>query len=236
MTAYHGGKRRQAKWLSDTMLLYLKENECKQDTYCEPFMGMASVLHEIVKSKHFNKYKASDINGSVVCLFRDFDTVLPASCSYDEYMNLKHSSHSSGTKAMVGFGCSFRGVYFRTYYPELAARLPVVRERVYSMRRVFDEAGVEFYCSDYSKWTEQTNSVMFCDPPYFHKSSTMNQFYEESNKPILYFDSLKFFEWCTEMSFKNNIVFVTEYIDLPETHFVKLKEKKKTKLYVVKKQ
>lgn len=69
MTAYHGGKYKQGKILSEIIAKIAKDNDNKG--YIEPFCGMCGVYRHIVKLLPKSlKYIASDQHDSLILMWK----------------------------------------------------------------------------------------------------------------------------------------------------------------------
>lgn len=207
MTAYHGGKQRigldLAKVIYNVCIEIEQNTNFKIKGYCEPFCGMLGVYQHIpslFSSHNKMKYKAGDINESVVLMWKDVKkgwTPPTKSITKDKYKSIM-SSKNSALKAFVGCTQSFRGVFNGSYFPQTDSRIKTNSDRVQSLR--INIQNISFSHTNYTSYSKLKNHVIYCDPPYMN---TQKRYIQE-------FDSDEFWSWCKYMS-RNNIVFVSEY-------------------------
>ena len=212
MTAYHGGKQRIGKSLAEKMLTYCEEHKLMSNIkgYCEPFCGMLGVyIHIPEYFKSYNlKYKANDINKSVIKMWRKAKKKweMNIDITKEKYKNLKIQKKPSAEKGFVGHVCSFRGLYFSSYFKYPKSRIVHSSNRVKKIGDFLKKKRVILSSFDYRKFSDLENFIIYCDPPY---SNTYTRFHDEKSKNRI-FDTSEFWEWCKKMSLKN-IIFVSEY-------------------------
>ena len=103
MTSYHGGKQKFGKEIAYEIFL----NSIDRNIEIKgPFCGMMGVYHDIFDNKI--KYKAGDLNESVILLWKKLKTGWkpPKKISENEY-NLIKNSRNSALKGYVGHQYSF---------------------------------------------------------------------------------------------------------------------------------
>lgn len=210
MTAYHGGKKRIGKKIAQ--VIYEESTDFIIRGYCEPFCGMLGVYQHIPNlfkdHKPKLKYKAGDINKSVVAMWKASQKGWkpPTTISKKEFERLKYDGKYSAIKGFVGHVWTYRGIFFDGYFPHTKTKTKHNSETVRKIAR--DLKNVTFHSGEYTQYSNLKGYIIYCDPPY----SKTNQRYYKGNeyKNRLEFDHEKFWNWCRKMA-KNNIVFVSEY-------------------------
>jgi site-specific DNA-adenine methylase len=223
MTAYHGGKKRIGKKLAqiiyDASTLIEKEYNFTIKGYCEPFCGMLGVYQHIPKlferrtrsasrGKAKLKYKAGDINKSVVLMWKAAQKGWkpPRTITKKVFDKLKYDGKYSAVKGFVGHVWTYRGIFFDGYFPHSKSKTKQNAESVETIAKQLKQ--VSFKTGEYTQYSNLKGYVIYCDPPYYKT----NQRYYRGDKygNRLDFDHTSFWNWCRTMS-KNNIVFVSEY-------------------------
>lgn len=126
----------------------------------------------------------------------------PKVCSETTFYNLKGDGQSSAKKGMVGHLCAFRGCYFSTYLRDHNLEKSGKLLKGLAKNELSD---VEFSHGDYTQFSDLTNFVIYCDPPYRSNS----HFFNESQKETK-FDTEKFIKWCKDMKKKGNLIVISE--------------------------
>ena len=214
MTSYHGGKQRIGKKIAhkiyDIATDIEKETGVAFKGYCEPFCGMCGVYQHIPElfedHKPKLKYKAGDANKSVILMWQEVQKgwIPPTSCSREKFEQLKGNGESSAEKGFLGHACSFRGKYFANYYPERSMKITNKVEDMSSKLSL-----VKFTDGDYDQFSKIRGYIVYCDPPY-----KTNSYYYTENHKYKHFDHDKFYQWVEKMAC-NNLVFISERVDLP---------------------
>lgn len=224
MSLYHGGKKRISKKLAEIIYNITNELENKFNVkfkgYCEPFVGMASVLnqiHDLFKDRKPKlKYKANDINKSVILMWKAVQNgwVPPVGVSEKKYNMYKKHKEPSAEKGYIGHQYSFGGQYFQGYVQKYNkfSKYESTSKNIVSMGKLIND--VQFYSGDYTRFSNLKGWIIYCDPPY----SVFNRYYDAKGK-LINFDTDKFWNWARNMS-KNNLVFISEYIAPKDTHLV----------------
>ena len=221
MTSYHGGKQRIGKKLAeiiyDESIIIEEEEDFVIKGYCEPFCGMLGVYQHTTElfSNHTPKlkYKAGDINKSVVKMWQEAQTGWkpPTKCTKKQFDTLKYDGKSSAIKGFVGHVCTYRGVYFDGFFQHKPSK---INNNVQNVMRIGKQVqNVQFSSGMYTQYSNLKNYVIYCDPPY--KEATQRYFEGIGYTDRLDFDHKKFWEWCRKMA-ENNIVFVSEYSAPPD--------------------
>ena len=210
MTSYHGGKQlignRIAKKIYEKSIKVEENYYFTIKGYCEPFCGMLGVYQHIptLFSKHSPKikYKAGDLNASVIAMWKAVQKGWkpPSSSSEKEFNRLKNSKNPSKEKGYIGHQYSFGGQFFKGYAPKYGktSNSEKARQRVIDIGK--NLKNVSFTGGNYTRFSNLRGYVIYCDPPY----SGAWQKYDEK------FDTKKFWEWCEDMAV-HNIVFISEY-------------------------
>lgn len=199
---YMGSKNRLAKELIPIITANLKENQY----YVEPFVGGCNLMDKV---KHPLRLGA-DNNKYLIELLKYVQNggELPEFIDKDEYLKVKadKESYPEWYAGYVGFICSFRGLFFKSYAGNGVKKLEgkdrnyQTEQRNNLLKQVPNIQGVKFECSEYDKLIIPDNSVIYCDPPYQDVSGYSSKF-----------DSAKFWEWVREMDSKGHTLFISEY-------------------------
>lgn len=246
MTAYHGGKqfigKKIAEVIYDISIEIEKDENFEIKGYCEPFCGMLGVYQHIpslFKKYPQLKYKAGDINRSVILMWKESQKGWkpPTKCTEEYYNKLKYNNKDSAEKGFIGHQCAFGGIYFGSYALKYGKSPNSIKQGSNNVKKVTEKVkNVKFSYGEYTQFSNLKGYIIYCDPPY---SKTFQ--YKKS------FNNNKFWEWCDIMS-KYNIVFISEY-DKPKDieadlvfsktskltgNFIKKDNKSRTeKLYVI---
>ena len=210
MTLYHGGKARYGEEIASIIYLVVQQEVEKGFVlrgYCEPFVGMCGVYRHIPELFGGRiQYLAGDINGSVIKMWQSLQNGWkpPIRCSKTKFNELKGNGKESAEKGYLGHICSFRGLYFSSYY---ARPLKNKRKQIENIAHTL--TNVKFTSGDYEQFSALRGYVIYCDPPY----STGSYFYDENHQQRK-FDERRFYNWIEKMS-QYNIIFLSEKRDLP---------------------
>ena len=235
--SYHGGKQRIGKKLAD--IIYNESLDIEDEYeftirgYVEPFCGMLGVyqyIPELFKEhKPKLKYKAGDINKSVIAMWKAAQKGWKAptkKLSKKEYNKLMKTPRSSAKKGFYGHALSFRSIYMSAYdHRAPASRLAKNSKKMKEIGKKLKN--VLFSGKPYTQYSKLKNYIIYCDPPY---EDTEQRYYDEKGKR-LHFDSTKFWQWCLRMAV-DNIVFVSSY-KKPTKDFDLVSRIGKEKLYLV---
>jgi site-specific DNA-adenine methylase len=235
MTSYHGGKQRIGQKLAQVIYdesMDISEEEGFQiKGYCEPFSGMLGVykyIPELFKDqKPELEYKAGDINKSVIMMWKAVQQGWkpPLKCTKEQFFEIKNNGKSSAEKGYIGHLFSFRSIYFGGYANHITpSRMIKTSTRVQDIATELNK--VKFSSGSYKQFSELKDYVIYCDPPYLET----RQCYVDEYGKLFGFDTQEFLTWCREMS-KNNLVFVSDYSEIPNSKL--LYTNKKENLYLV---
>jgi len=221
MTQYHGGKQRHALWLAKIIeqeqIKQVERTNKRYTAYVEPFLGMGSVMEEVLKMDlRFTCYYGNDMQESLIALWhKKKEVIVPKQVSREEWWRWKQSTDDSAEKAIVGFGCSLRGVYFGAYRDAPSGLLAQYESKLNQRKKLFTQHNLVISCGDYDTMPEFKHALIYCDPPYQIKAYYYNQSSLGRNK--VKFDHAKFQSWCEDQVARNhNTVLVSEQ---SECHF-----------------
>lgn len=227
MSYYLGGKKKYGLEIAEKIYdLSMEYENFEIKGYVEPFMGMMGVYQHIPEQfrKHKLKYKAGDRNHYLVKLWKGLQMGFnpPLKCSKKEYYDLKYKDSKSLKAIFLGFACAIRGVFRSTY---VERNIKIQSEYCKNIGKKIKN--VELQSGDYTIFSNLTNFIIYCDPPYKNTISP----YSIGNSYDTNFDYQKFTDWCLKMS-ENNIVFISEY-KKPLKKCTLVWAKNKEKLYVL---
>lgn len=195
--AYLGGKSKSAEHI----LRILNSPQFNGMDYIEPFCGYCHILRRIVNK---SSYTASDNNELLIVLLKhnqkkrnDHPHITP-----EEYTKLRENPFKHTLRAAYAAFCySYNGKYFGGYVHTYKNRNYADERKKYynALHDNLTFKKTKFDVTDYSKYMNVKNAIIYCDPPY--QSTTE---YHAS------FNSDKFWEDMRTLS-KNNYVFISEY-------------------------
>jgi site-specific DNA-adenine methylase len=215
MSTYHGGKKRIGNDIATiiTEIAVMIEDETGQrfKGYCEPFVGMAGVLQHVASIRSNLRYRAGDINESVIKMWKAAQRgwIPPLKCSRVRFNKLKGNGKSSAEKGFVGHQCGFRGIYFTTFDGRNTVQNTLASNNVSSLA-TNEFKDVQFSHGPYQQFSRLRGWIIYCDPPYFSNSR-----YLDESHTARKFDYDHFYTWVLKMS-EDNLVFVSERADLCE--------------------
>ena len=215
MTAYTGGKFHQGKTYAEIIgkesLGIADEEGWEIQGYCEPFCGMLGVYQHIPQLfqknlDHNLKYKAGDINKSVIMMWKAAQNGWKPSSKVitkKQFMKMQGDGKSSARKGFVGHAFAYMGKYFKPFRERTKQSLDKDANRVSKIAGKLKK--VSFSHGLYTQYSKLKGYVIYCDPPYQQQS----QYYDENNK-LRCFNHNTFWEWCRKMS-EDNLIFISEY-------------------------
>lgn len=206
---YHGGKQRIGMNIAKQIHKISNKSNIQIKGYCEPFCGMLGVyrhIPELFNDKKM-KYKAGDINISVIMMWKALQEGWKPSCKYSktQYNRLKNDGEPSPEKGFYGHAYTYRGEFLDTYFPQKWSTIKHNADTVFDIAQNLNF--VQFKKGSYTQFSRLKGYVIYCDPPY---QDTVTRYSEGINRKIIKFDSDIFWEWCEKMS-KNNIVIISSY-------------------------
>ena len=154
----------------------------KIEGYCEPFCGMLEVYQYIPilfeEEEIYIDYLAGSNNESIIKMWQEAQKgwIPPTYYTKSKY-NILNNCKSSSLKGFKIMEKLFTG---------LLKTKKASRKVVYISNELYD---VEFIYTDYKKFSNLKNFVIYCNPPNFY--------------------DLDFWRWCKKMS-KSNIIFVNQ--------------------------
>jgi DNA adenine methylase len=168
--------------------------------YVEPFVGGANVLARIPKGP---PRLASDANAALIHMWSAVAQGWepPSVVTRDDYERAKTLPDENPLKAFVGFGCSFAGIWFRSYAFSGARNYAGNAYRAVAKKRD-GISGAIFTPVDYRKACYPEDAIVYCDPPYAGTAG-----YGEVGA----IDSSEFWRFFTQMSLAGRLVVVSEY-------------------------
>lgn len=179
------------------------------DHYIEPFVGGANIIEHI----KCNIRIGADINRYLISLLRyaqlheisDFpeDVTYEEYCSVRDAFNIKSAKYEDWYVGCVGFLSSFNGRFFdggfaKPHYSDGQHREPY-KEHLRNLMKQ-NLSGIDFICCDYKSFSNISNHVVYCDPPYANTKDY------NRNKD---FDSDEFWDFARKLS-DSNIVLISE--------------------------
>jgi site-specific DNA-adenine methylase len=209
MTTYHGGKQKIGIDIADAIFQYLMDNDLLDviEGYCEPFIGMAGVYENILDISDDLRldwnFIAGDVNTALISMWKHLQKgwVPPISYTKKKYLNLKKSRGKQHERGYIGHACSYRGRFFGTYFDK--NNLQTYSKSLTRIGKKIRD--VKFYSGIYTQFSDISNYVIYCDPPY---ANTDKRYYDGVNR--VGFDNSSFWTWTKRMA-EHNVVFVSEF-------------------------
>lgn len=198
---YLGGKKEISGWVAE-QIIALKGHRAQ---YIEPFVGSAAILEKV--ASHFKECFAGDINQDLIDLWLCIQQgwVPPSYVSKELWQELKNDPQPSALRAFAGFCCSYRGKWFSGYDPIRVSKSylhdPAVYGRNSLLRTAPLIADVTFRCCDYGSWLPNSNSLVYCDPPYAKTTQYAN---------VPKFDTDRFFGVASKWVANGALVIISE--------------------------
>lgn len=198
---YVGSKARHAQ----SLILTINSLTKNYDSWVEPFVGGCNSIDKVPETV---RRIGADNNLHLIAMWKALQGgwIPPKSITEAEYREIRENpdKFSPELYSFVAIGCSYSGKWWGGYARGNASngtpRNYCLESRTNVMQQVAKLQGVEFYCTDYRELEIPTGSVVYCDPPYNDTTR-----YREN------FDSLSFWNWCKEMVYRGNHVYVSEY-------------------------
>ncbi len=202
---YVGGKHKIGKKIAN--ILQLISPIETTTLYLEPFCGSLGVFKLMTDYK---KCYASDFHPDLIALWRGIQNKtleMPSRISKSTWLQLKNTKSPNAMKGLVGFGCSFGGVFFSGYSQEYAGSsnrnfYNETKRSLTKIAPIIQKKNVTFFCKSYDKWKPK-NSLVYCDPPYKNKKGYKVKKRDDE------FDHNKFWEIMRKWS-KHNYVVISE--------------------------
>ncbi len=215
---YLGGKHQNGRYIANILYHLASPDDVKG--YLEPFCGSLGVF------KHMSNYKkviGSDIHPDLIKLWKEVknDNFIPpkykiTDAAWEKARKLKSPN---ATKAFVGFGCSFGGIFFiaNAQKYDKQNKRDFRKEAIKSINKIkpmIQKKNIVFKNKSYDKYNPKS-MLIYCDPPYIGKTKY------HGIKP---FNHDKFWKIMRKWS-KNNIVLISE--EKAPKDFICIWEKKK---------
>jgi DNA adenine methylase len=146
---------------------YLSNLRQPQQPYWEPFVGGGWVLQEMDGQPVY----ASDANSSLIQLWRASQDGWepPDDVTKDDWLRAKNGELPAALTAFIGIGCSFSGIWFRSFINGEGQRANPAGEAKRSLARKLArmESGVYFFSADFLTTPAPVERcLIYCDPPY----------------------------------------------------------------------
>ena len=203
---YMGSKSKIKKDILPILQKIIDDNNIS--TYIEPFVGGANIIDSIKCQNKIGGDKSETLI-ELLKYVRDGGE-LPLEVSkelYDEVRrNKNNDKYDKWFIGAIGYLASYNGRYFDGGYAK------TIITKTGAIRNYYDEAkrnlenqskylqGIDFIYGEYTQFSNISNSLIYCDPPY----KDTKQYNTSKN-----FNHNMFWEWCRTMS-KNNIVIISE--------------------------
>lgn len=200
---YLGGKTRLAKDIMGAITANVDKNK----RYIEPFVGGGSVLAEA--AKYFTDVHAGDLSEDLILLWKALQTGWepPADMTQVEYESLRHAEPSA-LRGFAGFPCSFSGKWFGGMgqgglRSNGLPRNHIDEGRRSCLKKAKHIKNVDFQRIGYSEWALDSNTIVYCDPPYEATTG-----YDSVKGG---WDAKAFWDWATQAYTKYGaLIFVSE--------------------------
>jgi site-specific DNA-adenine methylase len=227
---YYGGKGKCGKEISEILKHIMKKYNIHN--YAEPFCGALGV------AKHMNisKGNVDEVNiPGIKCYCNDLDTSLillwkavqkkefkNPHMTKRKWLSLKNSNEISPEKAFAGYGCSYSGIYFSSYFIHNYSSPSNIYENLYK----YDLSNIKFSNMDYKKMTklfEKGGFLIYCDPPYKNTDCLPYSRSKEAN-----FNHNEFLNLIKQWKKMGNIIIISEFSNIPGARCIWKKERKNT--------
>ena len=163
---YLGGKSRIGKKIAAVINPLLVDGA----PYYEPFCGACNVAQYIVAKER----RLSDAQPDLIAMWRALQSgwTPPETVTEAEYAVAKRGEGAPELRAFVGFGCSFGGKWFGGYARGDGGNYAALARRSLLKKLASLSSGslVCFSACDYSAVEPAPGCVVYCDPPYAHKT------------------------------------------------------------------
>ena len=175
--------------------------------YMEPFVGGANIIDKIQCQNKIGY----DINKYLIALLKQIQidvSVFPKTITEEEYNKVKNNkdNYSDWYVGLVGFCASFSAMFFGGYARDKSTGRDIPNEGI---RNIIKQSpnlkDIHFEIKNYFNIDNIIGYTIYCDPPYFEKTSK-RQKYEGQNK----FDENIFWDWCRKIG-KNNTILISNY-------------------------
>ena len=195
-----GSKARFAKELLPIILKDRKDGQW----YVEPFAGGMNLISEVGGNRI-----ANDVHYHLVEMWKALVAgwIPPEQVTKEEYYEVKRllSEVSPEIGGWVGFNCSYSGKWFDGYAGKTLTKSGTIRDYQLEARnnvlaQVSKMSGVIFTNHSYEEMEIPSNSIVYCDPPYFGTRKYSSKI-----------DHDNYWNWVRSISTQGHNVFVSEY-------------------------
>lgn len=194
---YLGGKCAIAGSIADILNRYAPAR------YLEPFLGGCNILPLINAPERVG----ADAHAPLISLYRALQRgwVPPANVSEEEFLAVKANPDPTNPRtAFIQFGCSFSGVLGGGYARNAIGHNYALSARNSLMAKFSRVRGTDVFIeSDFRRWVDVTDYLIYCDPPYLSTLGFRNFPYDE------------FWPWVRTIAKKNTVI-VSEYVAPPD--------------------
>ena len=193
---YMGSKRRIAKEILPIILSGRRENQW----YVEPFIGGGNLIDKVEGNRI-----GSDINKYLIAFLKyvqenDFNPKHVGEVKYREIQKNK-DKYPDWLVGYVGFNLSFGAKFFGGYGRDNVGKRDYENEAQQNIKAQQPALrGIQLSCCSYDELDIPTNSIIYCDPPYWGTTKYKNSI-----------DYGKFWEWVRQKFNEGHRVFVSEY-------------------------
>jgi DNA adenine methylase len=190
---YAGSKRRISRQLLN-YILPLKGDR----VWIEPFVGGCNLIDKVQGYRIGN-----DKNEYVIEMFKALQLGWdpPQSVTKEQYLHIKNNKelYSKSLVGFVGINCSFGAKWFGGFAYDNSGRNYASEGYRNVKKQIANLIGVDLRSGDYQDLVIPSNSLIYCDPPYFNKASYSHKIHQDV-----------FWDWCRLQADKGHLVFVSE--------------------------
>lgn len=183
----------------------------KEDQYwVEPFVGGANMIDKVEGNRI-----GADFNVSLIMCLDELSKgwLPPEFISREEYNNAReawYNGHNSALIGYIGINGSYGGRWFDGGYAGIS-ETNNGKKRNYPLeafnnviKQLEGLKDVNFISCSYQELDIPDNSLIYCDPPYYHTKE-----YTTAKKSG--FDTEEFWQWCRDKAKQGHTVFISEY-------------------------
>lgn len=164
---YLGGKWRIRNWVTETLLT----QRARTTTYLEPFMGSAAVFH--IMAPHYpGAAIGADAHPDLMMMWQAVQRgwVPPAYVDQDTVATYRDKPPSA-MRGFVGFGASYRGLWFHSAEGGKHIRRPNDKPNIVAAAASLNYKrpslrGAVLLRADYANHAPKDGWLVYCDPPY----------------------------------------------------------------------
>lgn len=210
---YLGSKNKIVNEILPVML-----NAYNGETFVDIFCGGCSIIEKVPKTY---RRIANDKQKYLIEMWKSLTNgkTFPKRIEKSLYDKIRDCAYGRNNNfeddliGWVGFMASFNGRFVDAGYSghNVLGKNGKTRDYITenmnnTLKQIDNLKGVEWYSGDYFDCPFPSESLIYCDPPYYGTKQYL------TSKD---FDYEKFYDWCREMKEKGHTVFVSEY-QMPE--------------------